>query len=437
MSMRIEIFIGHQTKNKSETTEFTGKKTDSGFVQGTGKHQTTTTTLVSRKFTCCELLGWIVAEVAFAVNHFASSAIALLTPVPELSSHKTTTRNKSKNKIEYQILINSSKASLIMTRKYNQFIKTLPKLDGKVIVITGTTSGTGYVAAKTVAELGAEVVLLNRASSRSTDSLAKLKEDVPDGKFVAIECDLQSFDSVRSAIKKIKSKYDKIYCLSNNAGIMATPDEATEDGFDTQMQTNHLSHFLLTAELFPLLEAEANATGDARIVNHSSLGREFTPNKGLEEKYFKKNGGNLGGDEQIMMGGGPFHRYFQTKLANSVFTYALDEKLKAKGSKVRAVCAHPGGTNTNLANHLSYGFFRNFIFQFLMFFFAQSSEDGSMGLITGMVSESAESGVLYGPWNGMSGWPKPNSPKKYETDPDAIAMLWKTSEEATGVTFTI
>lgn len=328
-----------------------------------------------------------------------------------------------------------------MTRKYNKFVKTLPKLDRKVVVITGTTSGTGYVAAKAVAELGAEVVLLNRASSRSKDSLAKLKEDVPSGKFVPIECDLQDFASVRTAITEIKSKYDKIYCLANNAGIMATLDEATKDGYDTQMQTNHLSHFLLTAELFPLLDAEAESNGDARIVNHSSLGREHTPNDGLEEKYFQKNGGNLGGNEQIVMGGGPYHRYFQTKLANSVFTYALDEKLSAKGSKVKAICAHPGGSNTNLGNHLNYGFFTNILFKIVMTFIAQSSEDGSMGLLTGMASESAQSGVLYGPWSGkassMSGWPMPNPPKAYENNPTAMAMLWKTSEEATGVKFTI
>ncbi|CAB9507919.1 Uncharacterized oxidoreductase C736.13 [Seminavis robusta] len=329
-----------------------------------------------------------------------------------------------------------------MTRLYNNFKETLPKLDGKVIAITGTTSGTGFVAARTVAELGAEVLLLNRESSRSKDSLEKLQSAVTDGKFVPIKCDLQDFASVTTAAKEIKSKYSQIYCLANNAGIMATPDEATKDGYDTQMQTNHLSHFLLTAELFPLLEAEANATGDARIVNHSSLGREHTPNNGLEEKYFLKNGGDLGGNEQIMMGGGPYHRYFQTKLANSVFTYALHEKLSAKGSKIRAVCAHPGGSNTNLGDHLNYGFFTNAFFSVAMKFMAQSPEDGSVGLLTGMAIPSAESGVLYGPLNGkqksaLSGAAVPNPPQPYETDKDAMDMLWRTSEEATGVKFTI
>eukprot|EP00567_Pseudictyota_dubia_P003392 CAMPEP_0197436422 /NCGR_PEP_ID=MMETSP1175-20131217/3867_1 /TAXON_ID=1003142 /ORGANISM="Triceratium dubium, Strain CCMP147" /LENGTH=332 /DNA_ID=CAMNT_0042965703 /DNA_START=165 /DNA_END=1163 /DNA_ORIENTATION=+ len=332
-----------------------------------------------------------------------------------------------------------------MTRLYNNYKKGLPKLSGKVIAITGTTSGTGFVAAKTCGELEADaVLLLNRNSSRSTASLAKLKEEVPNGNFVPVECDLQDFQSVRRAAAEITSNYKELYCLSNNAGIMATPDEATKDGYDTQMQTNHLSHFLLTAELFPLLQAGAEKHGDARIVHHSSIGREYTPNDGLEEKYFKKNGGNLGGNEQIMMGGGPFHRYFQTKLANSVFTYALHEKLQAsKDFRIRAVCAHPGGSNTNLDNHLSYGFFTNLALKTLMPVLAQSAEDGSVGLIKAMIDPKAESGVLYGPWSkcrtasAMSGAAVPNPPKPYEVDPKAMAMLWRTSEEAAGVKFAI
>ncbi|MGK3745912.1 MAG: NAD(P)-dependent dehydrogenase (short-subunit alcohol dehydrogenase family) [Bacillariaceae sp.] len=87
---------------------------------------------------------------------------------------------------------------------------------------TGTTSGTGFIAAETVAKHGGEVLLLNRSSSRSVESFEKLKALVPDGKFVPIECDLQDFASVRKAAKEIKETlgYKSIYCLSNNAGIM-------------------------------------------------------------------------------------------------------------------------------------------------------------------------------------------------------------------------
>merc|ERR1712176_166329 len=130
---------------------------------------------------------------------------------------------------------------------------------------------------------------------------------------------------------------------------MGTPDEITADGFDKQMQTNHLSPFLLTKELLPLLKASAKRTGDARIVQHSSIARDENPgDKMLKEEYFtkKEKDGMLGGDidRANFMQGPQWYRYGQTKLANSVFTQALHEKLAASGDadfqNVLSLCAH-------------------------------------------------------------------------------------------------
>jgi NAD(P)-dependent dehydrogenase (short-subunit alcohol dehydrogenase family) len=330
--------------------------------------------------------------------------------------------------------------------RYEKFEKKLPNVTGKVFVITGTTSGTGFIAAETVAKHGGEVLLLNRSSSRSVESLEKLKASVPDGKFVPIECDLQDFASVRKAAKEIKETlgYKSIYCLSNNAGIMAVDDTITKtDGFEVQMQTNHLSHFLLTKELFPLILAGSKEYGDARIVQHSSMARHATPSNGLEEKYFTKQekDGQLGGNEVTgFLKGGNWYRYYQTKLANSVFTQCLHDKLVAAGENneecknILSLCAHPGGSNTSLVNHLSFGFFMSAIFSFLM----QSAADGSMGLLKGMMDtkENVKCGTLYGP-KMLTGNAIPNPPKPYEIDPEAKEMLWRTSEKATGGKFDI
>ena len=126
-------------------------------------------------------------------------------------------------------------------------------MSGKVVAVTGTTSGTGYVCARELAKLGATVLLLNRPSKRSERALADLKQEVPAGNFEAIACDLQDFESVRSAATTIRSKFDVLDVLCNNAGVMALPDQATKDGYDVQMQTNAIAPFLLTKELFPLL----------------------------------------------------------------------------------------------------------------------------------------------------------------------------------------
>ncbi|MEO1339395.1 MAG: SDR family NAD(P)-dependent oxidoreductase, partial [Myxococcota bacterium] len=157
-------------------------------------------------------------------------------------------------------------------------------MSGKVVAITGTTSGTGYFCARELAKLGAEVLLLNRDSERSQKALQSLKEEVPSGKFVAVTCDLQDFDSVRAAAQQIKDKYPTVDVLCNNAGVMALPDQATKDGYDVQIQTNCISHFLLTKELFPNIKASK----DGRVVNHSSMARLGAP---LEAKYFEKRGG--------------------------------------------------------------------------------------------------------------------------------------------------
>ena len=238
---------------------------------------------------------------------------------------------------------------------FSDFQKELPRVDGKVFCITGTTSGTGYVAARTAAQLGGEVVLLNRPSERATAALTKLQQEVPNGKFVPVDCDLQNFASVRRAAQDVKSQYTALFAVCWNAGIMATPDRATVDGYDEQMQTNHLSHFLLTAELFPLLEACAKETSESpRIVNHSSGGRHMTPHKTLERQYLEKNGGNLGGNDVTGgFSGAPFVRYCHSKLANAVFTKALHQKLQARrGHKILAICADPGMSATSLGNHM-------------------------------------------------------------------------------------
>ncbi|MBT6894567.1 MAG: SDR family NAD(P)-dependent oxidoreductase, partial [Rhodobacterales bacterium] len=101
---------------------------------------------------------------------------------------------------------------------YDKEVEKVPSLDGKTIAITGTTSGTGFVAAKTVAEKGARTLLLNRKTNRSNKSSDLLKEHYPKANFIDIECDLQSFKSVKKAAKTITDLCkDGLDVLCNNA----------------------------------------------------------------------------------------------------------------------------------------------------------------------------------------------------------------------------
>jgi len=300
-------------------------------------------------------------------------------------------------------------------------------LTGRTAAVTGTTSGTGYVCARELARLGARVFLLNRPSDRARSALARLQEEVPGADLVAVDCDLQNFSSVRAAAAALAAQTDTLDILCNNAGVMALPDQATGDGYDVQMQTNCLSHFLLTRELFPLLLR----SDDGRVVNHSSAARLGPP---LEARYFGKNGGDLGGDgtdaENARFTGPRWARYHQTKLANCAFTYGLQERLDAAGiDNVKALLAHPGLAATSLQTttaatggmDMGTGFMNQ----------AQTAEDGAAGIVRACVDPEVQPGDFFGP-QGWTGFPERLPPEELLTNADTIRVNWEGCEAAVG-----
>jgi NAD(P)-dependent dehydrogenase (short-subunit alcohol dehydrogenase family) len=302
-------------------------------------------------------------------------------------------------------------------------------MTGKVVAITGTTSGTGYYCAKEVAKKGATVILLNRKSERSEKALRQLQSEVPGGKFDSVDCDLQSFKSVQSAVEKIKAKYEAVDVLVNNAGVMALRDEPTEDGYDVQMQTNVISHFLLTKELFPLLRKSE----EARIVNHSSMARLGGP---LVGDYFEKKGGKLGGngteEENTSYQGPRWERYHQTKLANCTFTYGLKKKLEeANITNVLPLLAHPGLAKTSLqVTTAAHGGMEG---NAELMNHAQSAEDGAAGIIRAAMDPNVKAGDFFGPsGQGWVGFPELLTPEDPLLDVSNISINWEGCEKAVG-----
>ncbi len=298
---------------------------------------------------------------------------------------------------------------------------------GKVVAITGTTSGTGFVCARELAKLGARVLLLNRKSARAEASLAKLREAVPEGQFEPVVCDLQSFESVRQAAEKIRNEHDVLDVLCNNAGVMALADRATGDGYDVQMQTNSISPFLLTKELFPLLRKSK----EARVVNHTSMARLGGPH---QAKYFAKQGGDLGGDgteeENTSFSGPRWERYHQTKLANCTFTYGLKSRLEAAGiDNIKVFIAHPGLAKTSLQATTAEAGGMDAQAEFMKQ--AQSAEDGALGILRASADPKAQSGDFYGP-EGWTGFPDKLPPEELLTNPENIAICWSGCETAVG-----
>jgi NAD(P)-dependent dehydrogenase (short-subunit alcohol dehydrogenase family) len=213
---------------------------------------------------------------------------------------------------------------------------------------------------------------------------------------------------------------------------MALEDVATTDGYDVQMQTNHLSHFLLTKELFPLLKRAAELRGEARIVNHSSGMRQH-PSHPLNADYLEKKGGQLGGNASGYLLNGPrWERYHQTKLANAVFTLALKDRLAESG--IKAVCAAPGAAATNLQlTSLDSGAMSEMGLR-IGKYMSQSAEDGSMPILRACFDPETNNGDFYEPsqYMAMRGPAVKVEYDKLSADPDARTLLWEKSEEACG-----
>lgn len=311
-----------------------------------------------------------------------------------------------------------------VSKHYPDFESKLPSLEGKDVAITGCTSGTGLVTAKCAARKGAaSILMLNRPSERAKAAEEAVKAEAgPQTTVETIPCDLQDMASVEKAAAAITKKYKKIDVLCNNAGVMALKDKATKDGYDVQMQTNHLSHFKLTSLLMPLLKAAPAA----RIVHHSSGARMGGP---LKSEFFGPNGGNLGGDKGSMFfGGGQWERYHQTKLANYVMTSALADKLK--GTTMIAACAAPGLADTSLQQTTNKDGGMGGAMWIMRF--AQSGEDGSMPIINACFGEGVENGDFYEPGNSFGGLIKKFPLSGYALDDSQKSMLWEASEAACG-----
>lgn len=196
-----------------------------------------------------------------------------------------------------------------------------------VAVITGTTHGIGRVTACELAKAGFTVVMLCRDQESATRVRAAILAEVPQAQVAIVHCDLASLASVRKATEEVRSQFDRITLLINNAGVVSSWHRMSIDGFELTFATNHLGPFLLTQLLLDRL------TDPGRIVTVAS--RAHYPGKL-----------NLA---QVADPQARYHAraaYAQSKLANVMHTFALARRLANTGITVN--CLHPGIVATNL-----------------------------------------------------------------------------------------
>lgn len=329
----------------------------------------------------------------------------------------------------------------VTTQWFNEYEQKMSSLEGKKVAITGTTSGVGFVLATTCAKKKAEVFVLNRPSKRAEESLAAIRKLVPYAKIESIDCDFNSFASVREAGKLLNAKCAEggLDVLGLNAGVMGQANKATEDGFDVQMQVNAISGFLLTKEVLPSLKKAVELKGSARVASQTSSARHN--GDPLDPKYLGPNGPQLGPDANP----GADTRYHQSKLATLVWSHALEKKFQAAKIGMKSTCATPGYAATNLFSNADAHPWPKWIPQCIVtkMLGLQTAEDGAMPMLSAMFKPDAEGMVLYSPSYGLQSEMK-GPVREYDQKPtdlcfknDSEQMLWSACEKAIGEPFTL
>jgi retinol dehydrogenase 14 len=281
-------------------------------------------------------------------------------------------------------------------------------MGGKVILITGGTSGIGKAAATALAGMGATVVITGRNEERGKRALQEIREESENDGVELILADLTVQDEVRRLVEELRERHNQLEVLVNNAGLVLSERTETPDGIETQLAINHLAPFLLTNLLLDLLKKSA----PSRIVTVSSDAHRWAKID-LDDLQSRKRYRGM----QV---------YGKTKLANIMFTYELAERLEGTGVTVN--CMHPGGVNTNFGNNQ--GGPMNLLFR-LFKPFMRSPEQGADTLIYLASSPEVE---------GMTG--KYLADRKVKAASDAAydettrKRLWEASEELTGLKVT-
>ena len=301
----------------------------------------------------------------------------------------------------------------------------IPSMKGKVVVVTGSNSGIGYQAALELARKEAKVWMACRSQKKAEAAMALIKVQVPNADIVYGELDLSDLSSVKAFAKTFLKTSNRLDILINNAGIMAIPERTlTKDGFEMQIGTNHFGHYVLTGLLFPLLKKTENS----RIVNVSSSAHKFGSKMIKDNINFEQGGYSA------------WKAYGNSKLANLLFSSALQQKINDSGLGVVVSSCHPGYTATNLqytGTNVNKNSFMGKIVAWANYIFGQSELMGALPTLYAAVSKDVVKNGYYGPngWFEMRGYPKTVPTSTLAKDKDLADLLWNYSEEKTSVKF--
>ena len=300
----------------------------------------------------------------------------------------------------------------------------LGSLAGKTYVITGANSGTGFEATRIFLSKGAKVVMLNRSTEKSIAAIATLKHELgADADVSFVRMDLADLTSVREAATQVLEIVPRIDALICNGAIAQVPTQQfTKDGFESQLGTNHYGHFVLCGKLFERIEKWRG-----RILVVASLGYKM----GLRTIQFD----DMNWDRNYSAN----PAYSQSKLAQMMFAYELQDRVAAANRNIKIYVCHPGSSATSLIK-TSGGFATRVMFGLMsMSPLVQSAEKGAYPEIMCATEEGLEQRALYGPTGRME-WVGPvgrGSLEPFAYEKAVMEKLWHRSEQDTHFSWSI
>ena len=289
--------------------------------------------------------------------------------------------------------------------------QNLSSQDGKTILITGGNSGIGYYAALALAKVGAHVVIAGRNPDKIDQAIKSIEAVGVGGHIEAGIVDLASLESVRKYAAQFVANHSKLDILINNAGIMMPPEGKTEDGFESQFGVNFLGHFALTGLLFERLQS----TTGSRVVTLSSIAHRGAQidfdNLRLEKPYDQKR------------------EYYQSKLADLLFTLELGRRIDAKEASVLSVACHPGFTKTELQRHVDPAILEKMNFM--------DAWQGALPTLVAATRPNVVQGDYFGPDGPgeLGGFPAIGEIDASALDNAVAKRLWDVGQDVTGIAF--
>ncbi|MCX5206343.1 SDR family NAD(P)-dependent oxidoreductase [Streptomyces sp. NBC_00237] len=294
-----------------------------------------------------------------------------------------------------------------------------PRAEGRVFLVTGGNAGIGYFIAEQLSATGATVVLGCRDPARAAAALTSIRTQVPGADVRAVRLDLADLASISDAAEALEVPALDAVVLNAGVALDAPPRRETADGHELMFGTNHLGHFALTGRLMPLLSA-ARAARVVTVGSFAAKSERLDPDDLQSRRDYRAK-----------------RTYGRSKLAQMYFGLELDRRLRAHGSPVRSLVAHPGGALDSLTpprppvHDRSVGALLRAAPAALL---VQGKHAGAWPAVRAVLDPAAYGGQLWGPRRfGLRGAPRPEETWSQLADTAVAARLWEASRRATGV----